>query len=188
MTYYNRYDKKTIESFAIETISKSYDSKFSKYNSPNSTDNFDFLSEDLTCALEVTTAIPDNMFEAYKFEKEQLKGKDNLSIEKIDRAKLDKNGKLISWRGGTMKETERKIVEAINTKEAKAKKRLQNSKVKIVDLCICLQDGSLFDLKAFKDTFKNFDNYIFINIFFITPSYFIRYNKDSGFQEFSLKI
>ena len=188
MACYNQYDKNVIEKFAIETISKSYNTKYAKYVSPSNTDNFDFISEDLKSALEVTTAIPNNMFEAYKYEKERIRGKSNLSIKKIDGAKTNEKGELFCWSGGTMLETQNKIIQAINKKQDKAIKRIQASCVEIVDLCICLQDGSLYDLESFRNTFHDFNEYIFENIFFITPSYFIHYDRNVGFQEFTLRI
>ena len=182
-----RFDKTIIEKFSLETIAKSYDSKYMEYVSPQNTDNFDFVSKDMLAGLEVTTVIPCNEIEAHKYQIELNKGKKNLSIKKILNGKIKEDDSLHSWYGGGMGEIKNKILLTLQKKNNIAIRRLQQSKIKSVDLCICIVDGGLFDLSSFEIAFSNFNEYIFENIFFITRSYFIRYNKNVGFQEFVLK-
>ena len=67
-------------------------------------------------------------------------------------------------------------------------KRIKVKNYHYIDLCLCIQDGSIFDLNSFKMAFTNLDKYLFQNIFFITPSHFIRYNKKIGFEEYPRKL
>lgn len=188
MSYFERYDKKVMESFALRVLTKSFDAEFGEYFSPDNTNNFDFLSKDGKSALEVTTIIPQNVMEAYKYEKEYHKGKRNLSTKRIKNVKTRDDGSLRSYYGGDMREIACKILETINIKHHKAIKRIKNLNVNSVDLCICMDDGGLFDLNSFEIAFEGFEDYIFENIFFITSSYFVRYNKIHNFQEYERKI
>lgn len=185
MEFFERYDKKVIEEFALRVTSKSYDLIFSTYVSPNDTDNFDFVSIDGAKALEVTTVISENEISAYIYEKELSKGKKKLSVEKIRDAKLKEDGTLAFWYGGGLNEIKNTILTAIEKKHSIAIHRMKNTNIKLVDLCICMVDGSLYDLRTFEIAFHSLEKYIFKNIFFITPSYFIRYSKEAGFQEYT---
>ena len=60
VTVYNRYSKEIIESFAISTISKSFDAEYGDYYSPQNTNNFDFISRDNTKAIEITVVFSEN--------------------------------------------------------------------------------------------------------------------------------
>ena len=189
MAFFKRYDKKIIEEFAIRTISKSFDSKFSLYTSPKDTDNFDFISPNKKEALEITTVISKNEMKAYIYEKELSCGKNNLKPNKISNVKLREDGTLYSYDGGSMCEIRQKILDIIKKKHEIATKRKENTCVDIVDLCICMVDGSLYDINSFEIQFSNLlEESIFKNIFFITPSYFIKYNKECGFEEYDRKI
>ena len=183
ITIHNRYSKEIIEPFAISTISKSFDSEYGNYYSPKDTNNFDYLSLDGTKAIEISVVVPENEKQGMIYEKELAKGK-HPSVGKVSRAKTNENGNLISYRGGSMSEIRSKIKERIEEKNAKALTRMNQSSYQKVDLCICVADGSLFDLYSFQLSFDNLQNYVFDNIFFITPSYFIRYDKNNGFQEY----
>ena len=170
MEFFKRYDKKVIEEFALRVISKSYDLKFSTYVSPKDTDNFDFVSIDGAKALEVTTVISENEMSAYIYEKELNKGKKNLSAKKIRDAKLKEDGALVFWYGGGLNEIKNIILTTIQKKHNIAIHRMENTNIELVDLCICMVDGSLYDLRSFEIAFYGLEKYIFKNIFFITPS------------------
>ena len=86
-----------------------------------------------------------------------------------------------------MPEIKNAILDSLERKQQKACKRLKDKNYQNIDLCFCIQDGSLFDLFSFRIAFDNLDKYIFQNIFFITPSYFIRYNTKVGFEEYPRK-
>ncbi|MBR7163885.1 MAG: hypothetical protein IKD21_02840 [Clostridia bacterium] len=189
MGFFKCYDKKIIEEFAIRTISKSFDSKFSLYDSPEDTNNFDFISPNKKEAIEITTVIPENEMQAYIYEKELYCGKNNLNPNKISNVKLREDGTLYSYNGGSMYEIGQKILEIIKKKHEIAIKRKENTCIDIVDLCICMVDGSLYDINSFEIQFSDLlEESIFRNIFFITPSSFIKYNKQCGFEEYDRKI
>ena len=80
------------------------------------------------------------------------------------------------------------ILNRIEEKHKKALKRSSTREYDSIDLCLCIVDGSLFNLNSFKNSFTNLDAYVFENIFFITPSYFIVFNKNDGYKEFERKI
>ena len=187
MTFYKRYDKKIIEEYSIKTISNSFNCKYSTYYSLDNTDNFDYLSEDKRAALEITTVIPQNVLEAYVYEKQHSVGKNNLSTKKIKNGKYSDDGAILSYYGGSMQEIKIGIQNAIKKKQDITIKRCENSPIEVVDLCVCVQDGNLFDLHSFEIAFGSFKECIFDNIFFITPSHFIRYNKLTGFEEYEKK-
>jgi len=187
MNVHERYDKIIMEEFAIRTISKSYDMKYATYFTPQNTDNFDFLSKDMMCGLEVTTVITDNEQAAYQFEREMNKGK-SPDHKRIKNAELRDDGTLSLYYSGTIGKLKNKIAEAIKKKHKKALRRIANAEVKFADLCVCIADGGLLDLSFFEQAFKELEEYIFANIFFVTSSHFVRYNKDSGFQEYERRF
>ena len=187
MEIWERYSKEIIEKFAINVVAKSFNKKYSTYFSPENSDNFDFISPDETEALEVTLVIPDNEQREYIYEREKHKGKKDLKTNHIKNANFDSQGNIISYYGGSMPEIKNAILDSLERKQQKACKRLKDKNYQNIDLCFCIQDGSLFDLFSFKIAFDNLDKYIFQNIFFITPSYFIRYNKKVGFKEYPRK-
>jgi len=181
----NYYSKDIIEPFALQTIGLSFDKKYLGYHSPDDEDNFDYIAQSNKCALEITTVIPENEMKAYIFEKEQAKGKKNVRSNEIVFARLNSDGRLISWHGGALNETKKNIYKAIKKKNNIAIKRLNQKPYDYVDLCLCIVEGGLFDLNSFKLCFDNFDEFVFRNIFFITCSCFVCYNKETGFKEFS---
>lgn len=147
-------------------------------------DNFDYISPLEESAIEITCVIPQNEINAYIYEKLKYKKKLNLKTKHIKELKLKTNGNISYYYGGSIKEIKNKIYNSLETKNKKALNRLKNRPYKYVDLCLCIQDGSLFDLSTFELNFNDLYKYIFQNIFFITPSHFIVYNNDYGFKEF----
>ena len=80
---FKRYSKEVIEPFALKTIASSFDKKYELYHAPKDTDNFDYVSPKNDGVLEVTTAIPENVMNAYIYENERAKGKDSLKTKHI---------------------------------------------------------------------------------------------------------
>lgn len=181
---HRRYSKDVMEPFALTVISKSFDSRYSEYTRPTDTDNFDFISPDGVQALEVVSIIPDNEIKAYEYETQHFKGKTNLNVKIIKCAKIKENGSLLAYYGGSIGEIIRLINERVVEKCEKAKRRSAMHKYESVDLCVCVQDGSLMDLQSYIIADFNFTETPFKNIFFITPSYFFRYTKEYGFEEY----
>ena len=81
-----------------------------------------------------------------------------------------------------------KIGKKIDEKQKKALKRLKNKPYKMIDLCLCIDDGGMLDIFSFEIGLKNLDRYIFRSIFFITSNCFIYYNKESDFEEYNRQI
>ena len=184
---HNRYDKKIIEPFALSMIARSFNPKYSQYYSPKDPNNFDYLSNDVTKALEITVVVPENEKQGMIYEKELTKGKQPV-LGRVEQAKINEKGDLISYRGGSMSEIRCMIRERLEEKNAKALRRIERTSYKQVDLCICIVDGSLFDLFSFQLSFDDLHKYVFDNIFFITPSHFIKYDKVNGYQEYEMAI
>lgn len=187
MDFFERFSKEIIEPFAIKTIAASFDSRYHTYLSPSNSDNFDYLSPSGDCALEITTVIPGNEMNMYVYEKLKANGKDNLDFSKIKGLRLKDNGEIYSYYGGSVVEIVKAINKSIQNKQSKALNRIKKKTYKYIDLAICMVDGSLFDLSSFELNFKDLISEPFNNIFFITPLYFIRYNKDMGFIEYPRK-
>jgi len=80
MNVEKQYNKETIEPFALNTIARSFDPKYSEYSSPTDTNNFDFISKDGTCALEVTLVIPENERREHIYEVKKAKVKTILKL------------------------------------------------------------------------------------------------------------
>lgn len=184
VTPFNRYDKDIIESFSLAVIANSFDNTYASMIKPNSTDDFDFVSVDGRKGLEVSLVIPENEQQAYEYEKILKKSERKPDSKRVKNARVGHDGALISYYGGGMGEIRSKIIERIKTKHEKALKRLSRSGCQTVDLCLCVADGSLFNLDSYKMSFDNLDQFVFDNIFIITPAYFIRYNKTTGFEEY----
>ncbi len=184
MSFFERFDKRIIEPFAIKTIAASYDKEYGTYYSPADTNNFDYISPTQEQAIEITSVIPKNEINVYKYEKLKSKGKAHLSTSHIKWIKLKPNGDIYSYYGGSISEINRTIRKSLESKHTKAIARLRYKPYKQVDLCICIQDGSLLDLFSFELSFTDLEKYIFDNIFFITSSHFICYNKKVGFTEY----
>ena len=186
---FDRYSKTVIEPFAINTIGLSFDEKYLNYTQPLDTNNFDYISPDNKNALEVTLVATNNEFEAYTYEKELSKGKSNLKAPKIKWLRVNPdNGRIKMYYNGSFGELRKIIVNKIKMKQLKAQKRLENKHYDTVDLCLCIVEGGLFDLNSFQISFENLDISVFENIFFITRSVFVIYNKKTGFKKLPLKI
>lgn len=184
--FFERFDKKIIEKFALQTISKSFNYTYGEFILPNDTDNFDAVSLDNSRALEVTIAVAENNMKGYVYEKEFSKGKPNLNVADIKNAELKPSGELLFWHGGTIQELVLKIQTAVIKKDEKARKRLATQPHSIVDLCICIADGALLDFYSFLIMDLDLDSTVFENYFFITSKLFIRYSKESGFEQYQL--
>jgi len=177
-----RYDKRIIEPFALNTLAKSFDNRFNLYYKPENTDNFDFISLDNKRALEVVSVVSKNEMNAYVYENELLKGKQNLNTKNIKEARLNDDGSLQRYYGASIQELLSLIEERTEKKNTKAIIRAESSSFEVVDLCLCVDDGGLLDLNSCNAL--NFKSYIFNNIFIITSSCFLCYNKLSGFKEY----
>ncbi len=136
------YSSDIMEPFAQNTISLSYDMIYSTFDWNKRADDFDFTSLDKRIALEVVSVIPKNNIEASKYEKALAKGK-KASPEKVQMSTVDTSVSLISFYGGGMTEIRKAFIKAIKTKHEKALKR--PIKYDVYELCICTDDGGLFD-------------------------------------------
>lgn len=182
--FYERYSKNILELFALNVLTLSFDTNYGNYYAPKNSDNFDFISPDNISALEITSVIPKNEMEAFVYEKLKAHGKQNLKFSRIKGLKLTDNGNIKFYYGGSMSEIKSAIRYCIDSKQEKALKRLKSQPFKSVDLCICINDGALFDKYSFELAFDDLDKYLFSNILFITSAHFIRYNKKIGFEEY----
>ena len=183
--FFERYAKQTIEEFALRTISKSFDSSYGQYSSPNDTDNFDGISPDGKRALEITLVVSKNDMNGYVYEKLHAQGKCNLRTNHIRNAKIKDSGELLQWQGGPIYEIVKNIQKAVDVKNAKAKQRLSTQKFDSVDLCICIDDGGWFDENDFPLINVNLSSTLFENIFFITSALFFRYTRSQGFEKYN---
>lgn len=182
--FFERYNKKAMEPFAITVIAKSFDNKYAQYLHPIDDDNFDFISPDGLHAIEVVSVIPENEMRAYEYEVQLSKGKQHLRTNRVKGAVVEKDGSLLSYYGGSLRSIIGSIKEAVNQKGIKAKRRKTAKHYDAVDLCVCVQDGSLMDLHSYRIADFDFMESQFDNIFFITPTYFVRYSKTTGFEEY----
>ena len=181
------YNSNIMELFAQKTISLSYNSIYSTFDWNKKADDFDFTSPDKKIALEVVSIIPKNIIEACKYEKELAKGKKPTS-KNIKMAKIDTSGSLISYYGGSMTEIRRAFINAIKIKHEKAIKR--PIKYAVYELCICADDGALFDSDLSFDFLLESDllsKVCFSKIFIITSAHFFVI-ENSTITEFERKI
>ena len=186
--FFERYDKKHMESFAINVIAKSFDLKYATYVRPTDTDNFDYVSPDDLHAVEIVSVIPANELEAYKYEKQLAQGKKMPQSDRVINAIVREDGSLGGYYGGSLTAIIQSVKNAIIEKCTKARKRTNLQKYETIDLCICIVDGGLLDLYSFQNARFDFSESLFDNIFFITASCFIRYSKSSLYEEYSRKI
>lgn len=184
-----RYDKTVIEPFAQTVIANSFDKSYQNYIQPHNPDNFDYISPDGKRALEISIVISQNEKRACQYEKALLKkGKDAVRVPRRKDFLVDKNNRIIAYGGGSMFEIRALISNRIVQKNDKARRRLQLNNIDCVDLCLCIVDGSLFDLQSFELSFSDLDHFVFNRFFFITPSHFILYEKGIGFKEYPRKL
>lgn len=186
--FFERYGKKVMEPFAISVIARSFDSRYADYTQPENTDDFDFVSPDGLHAVEVVSIIPENEKNAYEYELQLSKGKTELRKNRIKDAVFKEDGSFISYYGGSFHSIITMIRNTVENKCNKAKRRAENHYYETIDLCVCVQDGSLMDLRSYQLANFDFSDVPFDNIFFITPSYFFRYSKASSFQEYLRKL
>ena len=182
--FFERYNKVVIEPFAISVIAKSFDAKYAQYIHPTDDDNFDYISLDGLHAMEVVLVIPENERKAYEYEVQFSKGKTHLRINRIKDARIREDGSLLSYYGGSLRSLIAAIKDVVKIKCSKSKRRKAIKSFVTVDLCVCVQDGSLMDLHSYRIAGFDFSESKFDNIFFITPSYFFRYSKATGFEEY----
>ena len=122
MSFFERYSKEIIEPFAIKTIGMSYDKMYLNYFAPKDTNNFDYISPSGDNALEITIATSENELNAYVYEKLKAHGRQKLKSSHMKWAKLNDDGKLLCYRGGSMGDIKREIYKALNKKQDKALK------------------------------------------------------------------
>lgn len=87
--------------------------------------------------------------------------------------------------GGSIQEIIKIIKKRVTEKNEKAQKRKNFEKYESIDLCVGVQDGGLIDMQSFQMADFNFKDLVFDNIFFITPSYFLRYSTSTGFEKYT---
>ena len=182
--FFERYNKKVMEPFAITVIAKSFDTKYAQYVHPIDDDNFDFISSDGLHAMEIVSVIPENEKKAYQYEVQLSKGKIDLRANKIKDAVVREDCSLLSYYGGSLRSIITAIKKAVDYKCKIAKRRKTIKSYETVDLCVCVQDGGLMDLYSYRIADFDFKESQFDNIFFITPSHFFRYSKDTDFEEY----
>jgi hypothetical protein len=181
---HNRYNKKTIEPYAISVISQSYDKTYANFYSPVDTDNFDYLSVDGTKALEISLVLTSNESEAYEYENAIYKGRKKPNPNRIKNANFLPDGRLISYSGGPLGELWWNIRDRIQKKHDIALKRLKTSDIGRIELCLCIVDGHIIELVDFPYYLENLEHFVFDRVFFITSSRFICYDKQLGFKEY----
>lgn len=142
MSIKHHYSSEEIEKFAIRVISKSYDKSYADFIWHNKEDNFDFTSKNNEIALEVTSIMCDNIKNAIEYDKALDKNK-KPDISKVEWGHINENGRLFSYKGGSIGEITEKILSKIISKEKKRSKRAANFKK--YELCLCIDDGCLFN-------------------------------------------
>lgn len=163
------FHKSKIEPFAIKTISLSYDTRYSSFTYNASDNNFDYNSKDNTIALEVSTIIPKNIQNVLRYANSL-----NPKIDKVINAKVDNNGNLKSYYGGSIQELKDLIIDRIKEKEEKGKRK--NKVYLEYELCLCVLDGGLFEHIYELNFIKNQTTF-YKKIFIITASCFFAFEK-----------
>ena len=170
------YSSNTIEQFAINILSLSYDCMYSDFIWNKKNDNFDYTSKDSKIALEVSLVIPENIERVLAY---QNSNKPDIST--IQLHKLDQNDNLIRYYGGSICELKKKIIDTIKKKNLKALRR-QNNNIEKYQLCLCIHDGGLFEYPDEWDFLKsNIDIQvsIFNQIFLITDCKLFIFDKSN---------
>ena len=139
--FFERYNKKVMEPFAITVIAKSFDTKYAQYVHPDDDDDFDYISGDGLHAVEVVSVILENERQAYEYEVQLSKGKTHLRTNRIKGAVVREDGSLFSYYGGSLRSLITSIKEKVNIKCDKAKRRKSIQSFETVELCVCVQDG-----------------------------------------------
>lgn len=185
--FFKRYDKHIMEPFAIKIIEKSFDEKYGEYLHPLDDDDFDYVSPDGMCAVEMVSVIPPNEINVYKYEMLLAAGKKPRTTE-IKGAAIKEDGNLLAYHGGSLTGIMKQITECVRRKSEIAKRRMENKQYMRVDLCVSIQDGGLMDLRSYQIMDFEFSQCPFENIFFITRSCFIRYSEATSFEEYPRRI
>ena len=168
------YSDKTIEPFAIEIISASYNPIYKEFHWNKKADDFDFVHYDLGIGLEVSVIISANTQKVVAYQNSFRK-----DINSIRGAKTNENGDLSAWYGGSGLELRRLIIDRIHTKNAKAQKHISNI-ISECHLCLCIDDGGWFQRAEefdFLKTINSVSKTIFSKIFIVTSSLFLVYEK-----------
>ena len=168
------FDDAIIEPFAVRTITHSYDSIYNDFIWNKKADDFDFVHHKLGIGLEVSVIITKNIQTVVSYQNSHRK---NLNL--IKQVKTDENGKILSYYGGSLYELRKLIIDRILRKNTKAKRHLKNP-IETCQLCLCVDDGGLFEYKEeFDFLFQNkiLENTIFNKIFIITRSLFLVYEN-----------
>ena len=168
------FDDKIIETFAIKTISASYNPIYGEFNWNEKADNFDFIHHNLGVGLEVSVVITQNTQAVVSYEHSHRK-----NLDSIKQVKTDSNGNILSYYGGSFCELRKLIIERIARKNLKAQRHLKKYNVEC-QLCLCVDDGGLFEYKEEFDFLlqnKILENTIFRKIFIITRSLFLVYEN-----------
>lgn len=98
------YSSDFMENFAIGVLSNSFDNSYAKYIWRHKKDDFDFISPDgVTNAIEVASVISKNSINAREYELALNRGK-KPDVNRVKKAHADKNGKLLTYYGGSMDE------------------------------------------------------------------------------------
>lgn len=169
------YSDEKIEQFAIETLASLYNPVYNDFIWNQKADDFDFIHQNLGIALEVSVIITKNTQNVLSYQNSFRK-----DITTIKQAKVDENGRLVSWYGGSVGELRRLIIERINRKNAKAKKHIKDGIVEC-QLCLCIDDGGWFERKEEFDFLKeriSLEDTLFKKIFIITSSMFLVYENN----------
>lgn len=178
---YYRYDKEETEKWAVTTIARKYDKIYQGFEKNNETDGFDYVYTKEKVALEVSLVIPENEKRYYEYEKTmEKKGKANEN--RIKGLKRFEDGRIKHY-GGSIDEIIHLTLERIKEKHNKALKHNSQGEFNRINLCLLINDGSLFGIETFRFYSKGLEQYIFDKIFFITQSKFIVYTKNEGIRE-----
>lgn len=168
------YSDKKIEQFAIEKISTVYSPVYGDFIWNQKAYDFDFVHHELGIALEVSVIITKNTQNVVSYQHSFRK-----DIATIKQAKVDENGRLLSWYGGSVGELRRLIIERINRKNTKAKNHIRDGIVEC-QLCLCIDDGGWFERKEEFDFLKEISlltDTVFNKIFIISSSLFLVYEN-----------
>ena len=169
------YSDKITEPFAITTIANFYDTVYNSFLWNEKTDDFDFSHYDLGIGLEVSVIITSNTQKVLSYQNSIRK-----DIKSIRGAKINSNGELSAWYGGSGFELQKLIIDRISRKNSKAKRHLSD-KITECQLCLCIDDGGWYqreDEFEFLKTSKVVSEMIFSKLFIITSSLFLVYEKN----------
>ena len=169
------YNDNIIEPFAIKTIESSYNSVYNDFCWNKKADDFDFVHYNLRIGLEVSVIITSNTQKVVSYQNSIRK-----DIKSIRGAKINSNGELSAWYGGSGFELQKLIIDRISRKNSKAKRHLSD-KITECQLCLCIDDGGWYqreDEFEFLKTSQVVAEMLFSKLFVITSSLFLVYEKN----------